>query len=722
MWKFCKTCGKELSDNIKFCPVCGTACSPPEALGRQPEIPPEVQKIKERRMVTPPVVRKRKVKYRWIIAVLAVIGAFVFLYDRFTDEHNPSEASLERDEKWTEIQGINDKFTIMVYMCGTDLESDMGCATRDLMEMCGAYPTDDVNILIYTGGTNVWQNEKISADTNQIWKVVHNNIICLEENLGVKSMADPATLTEFVSYCAENYPANRNALIMWDHGGGSLLGVCNDEKFSGEAMQINEIDSALTAADVKFDFIGFDACLMATVETACMLNRHADYMIGSEEVEPGSGWAYTNWLSKVCEDSSIPTEEIGKLIINDYIDICGGMAPNEQCTLSMVDLTEMGNVYNKLCVFSANAKEQLDKKQFQSISYSVSATKNFGKKNANELDLIDLMDFAQNCYIEGSEELIDAVDHAVVYSAHSDNVSNSNGMAIYLPYNNIETFAQMLDVYGEIGLEGEYTEFVMTFASILAGGQSYNGSNTPVEAMNDEYSVNGSADYSEWEDFDWFEEDYANAYEDLYEENAYVSTQLQIEDRGSYYALPLTAEDWSIVTGVEMQIFYDDGEGYIGLGTDDYFEYDTDGALIVDYDGYWFSLGDHIVPLYVFVSADYEEGYIPCMLNDEQVQLVVQWDEEGLGYVVGALRQYDNGMSMKGYIPVEDGDKIQLLCDYYTYEGEFEDSYDLDEPFLYDSSKVISYAPSVRGSYFVYYVLTDIYNNTYYTEPIICTF
>lgn len=43
----------------------------------------------------------------------------------------------------------------------------------------------------------------------------------------------------------------------------------------------------------KFAFIGFDACLMATVETANMLVPHADYMFASEETEPGYGWDYT---------------------------------------------------------------------------------------------------------------------------------------------------------------------------------------------------------------------------------------------------------------------------------------------------------------------------------------------------------------------------------------------------------------------------------------------
>lgn len=184
----------------------------------------------------------------------------------------------------TEIKGRDDQFTIMVYMCGTDLESNFGAATSDILEMCAADISDSVNILLYTGGTSEWQNSVISPDTNQIWQVMHEDIVCIEEDLGARSMTDPSTLSDFVRYCGEHYPANRNVLIMWDHGGGALYGYGIDENLGGDSMQINEIDSALENAGVKFDFIGFDACLMATVETACMAERHADYMIGSEEV------------------------------------------------------------------------------------------------------------------------------------------------------------------------------------------------------------------------------------------------------------------------------------------------------------------------------------------------------------------------------------------------------------------------------------------------------
>lgn len=630
-----------------------------------------------------------------------------------------ANSGLSQRSGRTGSNGSDAQFTIMVYMCGTDLESNYGAATADILEMCEADINDSVNILLYTGGTSVWQNDLISPDTNQIWQVMHEGIVCIEEDMGAKSMTDPSTLSGFVSYCGEYYPASRNVLIMWDHGGGALYGYGIDENIGGDSMQLNEIDSALESAGVKFDFIGFDACLMAAVETACMAEQHADYLIGSEEVEPGSGWFYTDWLNLICDNPSVSTEEIGKVIVDDFIRVCREENPNDECTLSVIDLAEMDNVYNALRTFAANAREQLDGNNFRIVSHSVNNTKAFGD---DSYDTIDLMHFAQNCDIEGSGELVDAVADAVVYSSSSENISNANGMTIYVPYNDIYSFEDMLDIYRDIGLEGEYTEFIRAFANIVVGGQEYIGSNTPIEALDEEYESDTAIDLSGWFDCSWFDEDYVNEYADSYEETAYNSGELIVEDRGDYFALALSDEDWEILSDIQMQLFYDDGEGYIDLGTDNYFEVDDDGALMVDYDGLWFTLGDEIVPLYVSATEDSVEGYIPCELNGEYVNLFVRWNEEGTGVIEGAIRFYENGMSMKGLIPVEDGDEIQLLCDYYTYDGEYDSAYNLDDSFEYDSSLGIEYAPSGEGEYLLYYCLTDIYNNTYYVEPVILIF
>ena len=219
--------------------------------------------------------------------------------------------------KRTNIIGNNkDVITIMVYMCGTDLESQYSMGVYDLQEMASAALSDNINLIVYTGGSTRWHISEISNRYNQIYRVVGNgNIERLVENAGTGSMVDPDTLNSFIEWCVDNYEANRYGLIMWDHGTGSVGGYGYDEKYPNlGSMDLAEIDKALTSAGVAFDFIGFDACLMANTETALMLTEHADYLIASEEAEPGVGWYYTNWLNALAKNTSMSTIEIGKKI------------------------------------------------------------------------------------------------------------------------------------------------------------------------------------------------------------------------------------------------------------------------------------------------------------------------------------------------------------------------------------------------------------------------
>ncbi|MGN0679423.1 MAG: clostripain-related cysteine peptidase, partial [Oscillospiraceae bacterium] len=216
----------------------------------------------------------------------------------YTDNYIPSGkldtsvAAGSRDKR-TQILGSNrDTVTIMVYMCGTDLESKHGMASADMEEMRAASSAfgDNFNVIVYTGGCSGWKNG-VSSSVNQIYKVKNGKIQCLSDNAGRGAMTDPNTLSSFIQFCAEHFPANRNELILWDHGGGSVSGYGYDEKNkSSGSMSLAGIDKALKSAKVKFDFIGFDACLMATAENALMLDEHADYLIASEETEPGIGW------------------------------------------------------------------------------------------------------------------------------------------------------------------------------------------------------------------------------------------------------------------------------------------------------------------------------------------------------------------------------------------------------------------------------------------------
>ena len=300
-------------------------------------------------------------------------------------------------EKYTEILGGGrDEMTILVYLCGTDLESRSKMATADLQEMLNADLSDAVNLIVYTGGCSNWQNNVISSRTNQIWQITDEGLLCLDKNVGSKSMTDPDTLSSFIRWGEKNYPANRMALIFWDHGGGSVSGFGYDEKFaSSGSMDLAEIDRALTDGGVKFDFVGFDACLMATTETALMLSGHADYLIASEETEPGIGWYYTDWLTALSDNPSMPTLEIGKAIIDDFVDTCARKCAGQSTTLSIIDLAEAElTIPTALAEFFGNTCDLIRSEDYAQVSNARSDSREFG--SSSRIDQVDLVHLAKN--------------------------------------------------------------------------------------------------------------------------------------------------------------------------------------------------------------------------------------------------------------------------------------------------------------------------------------
>ena len=95
--------------------------------------------------------------------------------------------------------------TFMIYIIGSDLESDDGAATKDINEMLKSnYNVEDVNVLLYTGGTRRWRNDTISSKENAIYEL-NGNKLKKVNSYSKKSMSNPNTLTEFIDYVYEKY-------------------------------------------------------------------------------------------------------------------------------------------------------------------------------------------------------------------------------------------------------------------------------------------------------------------------------------------------------------------------------------------------------------------------------------------------------------------------------------------------------------------------------------
>ena len=395
-------------------------------------------------------------------------------------ENNDQEADTTvvsgSREKYTVIKGNNrDTMTILVYMCGADLESQNGMATSDLKEMVNANISDNINLIVFTGGARRWKNNVVSSSVNQVYQIKDGSLTRLVEDGGNASMTNPNTLASFIKFGKENFPANRMCLIFWDHGGGSMSGYGYDERYGqGQTMTLAGINEALKAGGVKFDFIGFDTCLMATVENGLMLNQYADYMIASEESEPGVGWYYTNWLNKIGKNSSMSTVQIGKTIVDDFVEVCDRQCRGQATTLSVVDLAELSaTVPTELKEFSIDTNNLIQNKEYKKVSTARSKTREFAQHA--KIDQIDLVHFAKNMGTQEGKELAEALQGAIKYNRTGGGISNAYGLSIYFPYKQTRKVTQMVSTYQAIGMDEEYTRCIQEFASLQVSGQVSGG-------------------------------------------------------------------------------------------------------------------------------------------------------------------------------------------------------------------------------------------------------
>ncbi|MBO4415923.1 MAG: peptidase C11 [Lachnospiraceae bacterium] len=642
-----------------------------------------------------------------------------------------TKVSSEARSKYTAIKGGGkDTITIMVYMCGTDLESKHGMATNDLNEMMRASISDKINIIVYTGGCSKWKTNGISSSNNQIYKLTSGKMTCLENNMGNKAMTDPSNLTEFIKYCSKNYSADRNMLIFWDHGGGSLSGYGYDETHkASDSMNLAEIDQALKDAGIKYDFVGFDACLMATVETDLMLAKYADYVISSEETEPGVGWYYTNWLNALSKDTSMATTEIGKNIIDDFIDECNRTCPGQKTTLSLVDLAELSStVSDEFKAFSQSTTQLIKDNKYETVSDARSDAREFC--TSSPIDQIDLINFALNLNTKEGKELADTLLSAVKYNKTSSNMTNAYGISIYFPYRSKSSKVNSAtQTYDQIGLDDEYSACIKEFAGVQGAGQSVGSSNssslfsllTGGSASGGDQSLDAIlglvSSFTGLSGRSMSNEEVAN----YVSSNILDSSKLKwSSDLDGRKYIPLTADDWKLIQKVDLNVFVDDGTGYIDLGLDNLYEIDDYGNLIADTEGTWLSLNNQPVAFYhTDTTGDTLSGYVPAFLNDERVNIIVMIDvNTGKGRVAGAEPVYDDSVTeteFRGLIDINDGDKIDFLCDYYKYDGTYSDSYYLGEQMTVKGEIVVS-DTLIGSKYIGMYKFTDIYGQEYWSE------
>ncbi|MBQ9496499.1 MAG: clostripain [Selenomonadaceae bacterium] len=580
-----------------------------------------------------------------------------------------AQTKASKTARFEDTYKAEDTWVIYWYVCGTDLETESGAASADIQELLEVPLPPNVKVVAQTGGTNQWQNNVVSSSDVERF-VFSSNGLERVATLPDADMGDVNTLADFIRFGKENYDADHKVFVFWDHGGGSAVGICLDER-TGHMLSLNDVRAAFTsvyepsAENPPFELIGFDACLMATYDTVNTLDGLARYVTASEEVEPGIGWYYTGWVGALAKNPAMGGAKLGQAICNTYMEACATYDVDDMATLSVIDLAQLPylrNAYESFGLEALRAAHKNPKSFFSKFGRGATNAENYGGNTrrtgyTNMVDIVDLARANKSILPDTTDKLIGAVDEAVIYKVSGEYRDRGGGLSSFHSYSgDEETLVSYLNQDGApvpqklLYYYLIYGELPADVIPLLDGDTLVTPApTTPPPQRQEIFQV--------------------SQLEDL---------PVQVDKDGNSF-VQLSAEQMDLLSSVHCQLVYmgleDDVILYLGSDADINADWDT-GLFKDNFRGVWPMLDGH--PVYIEITEE-NDGYnlysIPIKLNGVECNLQVAYvyDEQKY-YILGARKGLDShGMSSRELIKLHAGDEITTLHYGMTISGEDED-------------------------------------------------
>ncbi len=336
---------------------------------------------------------------------------------------------------------VNAKWTIIVFLNSANDLDDF--APLNVNQMEAGLNSSDVNIVVQ------WKRIPSYA-TVQPWTGVRRYLIThdtdpnqvnstlLETLSPTLDMGDWHNLQTFIVWTMANYPADRYALVIWNHGNGILrsaktAAITRDVSYdvgTGNSIGVSQLDDALNIGQ-PLDMVVFDASLMQMMEVAWQIRNQCNYMVGSEESPPGAGYPYDAVMSGLSANPSMSPVEFGQIWVDQTINAYQGKSGIAQSLIDTSMLQPIVTTMNSL-------SEVLIAKRTQYLLPLTTAGDAPNYKNPRYKDLHNLVGrFASetgDTSITAAATLVQAaVQNAVIAEGHSEDLNFSKGIAIYYP-------------------------------------------------------------------------------------------------------------------------------------------------------------------------------------------------------------------------------------------------------------------------------------------------
>lgn len=596
-------------------------------------------------------------------------------------------------------------WSIYWYLCGSDLETNYGCATQDLMELMEVTLPENVRVVIQTGGAKEWQNNVVNADILQRY-VYDSTGLTLVDELPPASMGDTATLTDFLRFCKTYYPAEHTAVLFWNHGGGSVNGAAFDERYYLDSLTLDEMRTAFgrvwpgDEADPPLELVGFDTCLMATVDVVDTFVGTARYLVASEEVEPGNGWNYTGWAGALAEDPTMDGAALGRIICDTYYAGCEAVGTQNKATLSLTDLTRCGPLLEAYEAFGAEALAEAceDPSFFSRFARIAAQSENYGGNTREQgyTNMVDLGHMARQStgLLQTAGDVLTALEDCVLYRVNGPYRAEATGLSCYYSYN-----GDLDDLSGYTAV-GAGEAFKYFYSYELTGELDHAGMQYIADLNYNELPDVPNLMTTEWD-----------------------GMPLQVDENG-VSSLTLGPEADSVLAGIGFSLYFldDSSDIMLLLGTDNDMNADWENGIFTDnFRGVWGSIDGHLVYMELcFEGGDYNLYSIPILLGEDPYNLQVAYDFNTEEWSILGARPGigESGMSDKELRLLQPGDVVTTVWYYSTISGDDGTEAYTAEEFTVTAQTSFYEIPLPNGRYGMVFEMRDAMDHYAYTEPV----
>lgn len=370
--------------------------------------------------------------------------------------------------------------TVLVYMDGSDLESDYGAATEDLREMEQALEnagiaSDTLHVVVEAGGAAQWQYEAMEEKEYGRFCLTKEGIE-REQELEVRNMGSADTLADFINYGTQSYPAEHYGLVLWNHGAGQIEGFGSDSNFESASLPLADLKKAMdtSAMNVPFDFVSLDACLMGNLELVSVLQEKTKYLIASEELEPQNGFDYA-WLENVAEERKHESGPLGRVVGEAMLSSYEASYTEKEykLTLSLIDTAAYEEFHEVFHQVLEHVLTHAGEDFYRQLGQLRRELQGFGNRQEGmSAEIVDVRDLMEAMSQMGKNETLCRQAEQQLRKLVSEKVTKGyqeepSGLSIYLPSGANDWMQEDMAVYDGIPFCQSYQEFLHGYRDYL---------------------------------------------------------------------------------------------------------------------------------------------------------------------------------------------------------------------------------------------------------------